>query len=60
MSLPSAAGTRRTYFVDRRDVVARKARVGWWVNGQWCPTRAVRDHRIRMLGGRAPAGGGVR
>lgn len=22
----------------------RKAWIGWWVDGYWCPTEAVRDH----------------
>lgn len=27
----------------------RKAWVGWWVDGSWCPTRKIRDHRIKRL-----------
>lgn len=27
----------------------REALIGWWVDGQWCPTRAVRDHRVARV-----------
>jgi hypothetical protein len=24
----------------------RKAKVGWWVDDRWCPTKAIRDHAV--------------
>jgi len=36
-------------------VFSRKAPVGWWVEGQWCPTRKIREHRIgKLLAARRP------
>lgn len=29
----------------------RKARIGWWVDGNWCPTKAIRDHALARRGG---------
>ena len=32
-------------------VNVRKARIGWWVGGRWCPTRAICERQInRKLG----------
>jgi hypothetical protein len=30
-------------------ITVRKARVGWRVDGRWCPTRKVRDREIRRV-----------
>lgn len=27
----------------------RKAWIGWWIDGRWCPTRAIRDHEIERI-----------
>jgi hypothetical protein len=27
----------------------RKALIGWWVGGYWCPTKRIRDHWLRKL-----------
>lgn len=52
-----SSGRRHTVIVSRDYVVARKARIGWWVNGSWCPTVRVRDHWIKKLGGRVRGDG---
>lgn len=33
-------------WVIRSAPVVRKARIGWWVDGSWCPTRKIRDHWV--------------
>jgi hypothetical protein len=42
------SGTVQAYGA-RGVITVRKARWGWWVDGRWCPTRAIRDHQIQMV-----------
>lgn len=34
------------YLIELGAVTYRKAMIGYWIDGRWCPTKAIRDHEI--------------